>query len=678
MLFYGASTIPAIGGCFTMRVNQRGIRPIRFLGVALLSVLVASTIASAAPNGQRSSSPLSVRLHALADPTGQTRSGRIVTSNLSLPSSGPGSLQRSPQGEVLVTIRTRDTTAATQAALVAAGVRIRHVAAEYRTLTAFVAPAALQAVAAVDGVEYVGEALAPRVRGDASQIFARVGAQATTAATCPTGVQTEGVGQLKVDEARTAYGVDGTGVTVGVVSDSYNKEGSSPDADDDIATGDLPGTGNPCGNTTPVQVVAELGEAGSDEGRAMLQIVHDIAPKATLAFATAGNTMFEMADNIRALQDAGATITVDDIVFFGEPLFQPGPINVAISEGAAKGVTHFTAAGNANVLDGQGNNVTSYEAVAYRPMACPALKLRNNQNVLVPVSVDGDCHNFRAGGAADGTSGFSLSSNGGIFVDFQWAEPWYGVVTDLDIYVIDDATGEVLSGSNEINVGSQTPFEKFSFNTPTARNVSLVINRFTGNGTPRLKYVLQQAQNITSTEYNAKTNTVDLFGPSVGDHVAAPDAIGVGAVPYNDSSRPEEFSSLGPAVHYFGPVRLNDSKQPVNQPAAALASLMILQKPDVAATDGGITSFFGSGNRFYGTSAAAPHAAGVAALFVQRAKAAGRAIDHSFVEAYLEAGAAPIPNGSSAANGRGLVNARRSIQLLDTLVPRLYLPLSRR
>ena len=657
-----------------MRVNQRGVRPIRFLGVALLSVLVASTIASAAPNGQRSSSPLSVRLHALADPTGQTRSGRIVTSNLSLPPSGPGSLQRSPQGEVLVTIRTRDTTAATQAALVAAGVRIRHVAAEYRTLTAFVAPAALQAVAAVGDVEYVGEALAPRVRGDASQIFARVGAQATTAATCPTGVQTEGVVQLKVDEARTAYGVDGTGVTVGVVSDSYNTEGSSPDADDDIATGDLPGTGNPCGNTTPVQVVAELGEAGSDEGRAMLQIVHDIAPKATLAFATAGNTMFEMADNIRALQDAGATITVDDIVFFGEPLFQPGPINVAISEGAAKGVTHFTAAGNANVLDGQGNNVTSYEAVAYRPMACPALKLRNNQNVLVPVSVDGDCHNFRAGGAADGTSGFSLSSNGGIFIDFQWAEPWYGVVTNLDMFVVDDATGEILSGGIDINDITQRPVELFSFNTPTARNVSLVINRFTGNGTPRLKYVLQQGQGITSTEYNAKTNTVDVFGPSIGDHVATSEVIGVGAVRYNDSTRPEAFSSLGPAVHYFGPVR----SQGDASPAAALALPMVLQEPDVAATNGGLTTFFGSGRRFYGTSAAAPHAAGVAALFVQRARILGRITNYSFVEAYLEAGAAPIPNGSSAANGRGLVNARRSIQLLDTLVPRLYLPLSRR
>ena len=97
--------------------------------------------------------------------------------------------------------------------------------------------------------------------------------------------------QLRAAQARVAAGVDGTGVKVGVLSDSYDVADVVPIyAAHDVASGDLPGTGNPCGRTTPVQVLQELPPKdgpGADEGRAMLQLVHDIAPGSPLAFATA-------------------------------------------------------------------------------------------------------------------------------------------------------------------------------------------------------------------------------------------------------------------------------------------------------------------------------------------------------------------------------------------------------
>ena len=54
-------------------------------------------------------------------------------------------------------------------------------------------------------------------------------------------------------------------------------------------------------------------------------------------------------------------------------------------------------------------------------------------------------------------------------------------------------------------------------------------------------------------------------------------------------------------THLFGPV---DGATP----AAPLGPAEVLVR--AAATDGGINTFFGAGNRFFGTSAAAPHAAG--------------------------------------------------------------------
>ena len=72
-------------------------------------------------------------------------------------------------------------------------------------------------------------------------------------------------------------GFDGSGVTIGVMRDSYDTTGNGSAAAD-IASGDLPAVG--------VNVLQDFA-GGSDEGRAMLQLVHDLAPGADLAFATA-------------------------------------------------------------------------------------------------------------------------------------------------------------------------------------------------------------------------------------------------------------------------------------------------------------------------------------------------------------------------------------------------------
>src|SRR5439155_12861984 len=117
---------------------------------------------------------------------------------------------------------------------------------------------------------------------------------------------------LRADTARATYGVDGSGVRVGVLSDSFDK--SPPDAAtnaaEDVAAGELPGAGNPCGRTTPVDNRVDTLAGGEDEGRALAQTVHDLATGAALGFATALASDTAFANNIVDLANSGAHVIV--------------------------------------------------------------------------------------------------------------------------------------------------------------------------------------------------------------------------------------------------------------------------------------------------------------------------------------------------------------------------------
>ncbi len=69
----------------------------------------------------------------------------------------------------------------------------------------------------------------------------------------------QGVVQHRVN--KLPAGVDGSGITVGVMSDSYDTNVAPNSAALDISTGDLPGAGNPLGNTEPVVVLEDFAGA---------------------------------------------------------------------------------------------------------------------------------------------------------------------------------------------------------------------------------------------------------------------------------------------------------------------------------------------------------------------------------------------------------------------------------
>ena len=624
--------------------------------------MLLSTVAGGATGGAaaasatdatalRATGPLSDRLLALAGPSLAAAPGRTQARALSLAPDGPGALLRDPSGAVLVTVRLTDTGTATLAGLRALS-DVVSVAPGFSRATVRIFPARLPELAELPGVIYADVVPAP-VTGAGGAGRTAAAKPPKTASGCRPVVSEADI-QLKAATARARSHVDGTGVTVGVLSDSYDSaRGAATTARQDVASGDLPGRGNPCGRTAPVRVLADVGPGGAsatDEGRAMLQGVHDLAPGAALAFATAAEGPDAFAANIRALARAGADVIVDDITYLTEPFFQSGVIDRAVTSVVRRGVSYLSSAGNSNLVLPDGRAVGSWETPATRLATCPSLDFGDK------VYADlGSCVSFSST-SDDAGYGLTIARGGSITPVLQWAEPEGGVDDDFDMFVVDAGTKQVLASSTTVQAMSQAAVEYVTWTNTgaTARAVDIVVNRVPGStGTPRLKLLLVSASGVNSVEHDRSVGG-DIVGPTVFGHNGGPDVISVAAVPFDDASIVEPYSSLGPVTHYFGPVTGTVPAGPLPAPRVVLA-------PQVAATDGTANTFFGSAHkgvhRFHGTSAAAPAAAGVAALLHQQS---GQLSARTLLSA-LQHTAARVGSAPARAVGAGLVNARRAV-----------------
>ena len=232
---------------------------------------------------------------------------------------------------------------------------------------------------------------------------------ATVDALPPTAV-TQGDVSLNGPQARAANGVDGSGLTVGTLSDTMNCNPPpfQPGARNtsfaqDIASGELPA------NTT----ILDNGDcAGAiDEGRGMSQLVHDVAPGAAIAFHTAFNSEFDFAEGIIELADAGADVIVDDVRYFAEPFFMDGMIAQAVDIVSARGVPYYSSAGNqarnSYENDFRGINARAEELQRGKPVvgASTTSARRRRRTILQPVFLQPDAE-----------AGFTIFS-------FQWDQP---------------------------------------------------------------------------------------------------------------------------------------------------------------------------------------------------------------------------------------------------------------
>jgi len=379
-------------------------------------------------------------------------------------------------------------------------------------------------------------------------------------------------------------GITGAGVNVGVLSDS-----ASPARVAALkASGDLPassyvlpgqdGTNNP---------------GFTDEGTAMMEIVYDMAPGSTPIFASAFNGPASFADNIVDLAAAGCKVIADDVTYSDEGVFQDTIIADAVNQVVASGTTYFSSAGNSG--SALNNNSEAWEGDFVD--GGPATGI---------LAGAGNVHKFSVSQTFDRF----LARSGVVIV--QWSDPWGTACNDYDVYVT-NSTGTTLKAAStatqDCSAGS-FPIEEVDYSNP-AVNDRIYVVLFSGS--PRALHVngwgagLSIATNGNTSGHNAGKNTISMAATYYG-------SAHLGVVPFTGMANPvETFSSDGPRKIFFNPD--GSDITPGNYLFATNGGQTLL-KPDITAADGVYTKTPGF-LPFFGTSAASPHAAGIAALVVQ-------------------------------------------------------------
>lgn len=312
----------------------------------------------------------------------------------------------------------------------------------------------------------------------------------------------------------------------------------------------------------PVDVIILMNGKGS-EGIAMMEIIHDIAPGAALLYHDfGGGAQNDFIHAIESLIDAGARIIVDDVGFLQVPYFEDGytaeKINQILEEHPE--VIIVTAAGN--------NAEIHYQA---------------------KFSDDGTgFHSF------DGMKAIPIAIQpGGMFSVFlQWDDMYGYSVNDYNLYL--EENGELIAFSERIQDGNSLPEEKFTY-----------IN----DGTSLVQAELRVKKENPSDEdknielfINAQKDKVFIsrqflvIEDSIIGQATVPKVLSVAAISPESVNVAERYSSQGFVT--------------ISYP-----EMVVRNKPDITGISNVAVSGAGGFPKiFSGTSAAAPHIAGLLAL----------------------------------------------------------------
>ena len=353
-----------------------------------------------------------------------------------------------------------------------------------------------------------------------------------------------------------SLGYDGTGVRIGVLSTSATAARVAAL----IATGDLP---------PDLVVVPGQDGASDDEGTAMMEIIHDMAPGAKLFFATAFNGEQSFADNIRTLRFTyKCDILVDDVSYFDEPAFQDGLVAQAVNDGTADGGLYFSSAANSG-------NLTSNQSGTWEGDFQSAGDAGTFIDGLEggPVQV----HNFASAGSP---LPYNILTGSTSAIILHWSDPLGASDNDYDLFLLDSTGTNVLAASTDTQNGTQDPIEGFTTNTGFPPGSQIVVVLY--NGTTRALHVDTERGRLAigtsgaTIGHNAGLNTVSMAA-------TAWNSARRGTAVFTSANPVEYFSSDGPRKIFYYP-----DGTPIT-PDNFLFSTnggTTLQKPDLTGADG--------------------------------------------------------------------------------------------
>jgi hypothetical protein len=595
------------------RGGWRGVAGMFCLCV-LAGAIPALPAAAAAPDNQELSAPARAQIRALAQAkANRTPAQRKMGSHLvyaakkrrGLPvadgvPSQPVLADFAADGRVLVDIDA-DVGDALLAAIAAAGGEVVESVPAFRAVRAWLPPEQVEDVAGRSDVRFIRPA---------AKAVVHTGS-----------VNSEGDTSHGAAAARLTNGVTGAGIKVGVISDSIDYLANAQ------GTSDL-------GIVNVLSGQSGLGKGLSGEGTAMLEIVHDLAPGAELYFATAYGSEAGYAQNILNLRAAGCDIIVDDAMYWDEPPFQDGVVAQAVNSVTAAGALYFAAAGNSGNLK-YGSSGT-WEGNFSDGGAAGAL-----------YGSVGRLHSF------SGQTYNSITAVGAAGrADLFWSDPWNASTNDYDLYVLDSTGTTVLRSSTDPQTGSEQPYESVGIANIGERLVIVL-----WSGTNRFLHL----------ETGWGRLAIRTTGATRG-HCAGSNTIGVAAVDVMNNAYPylfqggslnwvEDFSADGPRRVFFQP-----DGTPITPGNFLSTGGLLLQKPDLAAADD-VSTTLSTFDPFYGTSAAAPHAAAIAAL--------AWSFDHSLPAATIRAAMSGTAldlegPGTDSNAGAGIVMAAAVLQALTS------------
>ena len=377
----------------------------------------------------------------------------------------------------------------------------------------------------------------------------------------------------------------------------------------------------------------------------MLEIVHDLAPGAQLYFASAFNvSLTSFADNIRALRAAGCDIIVDDVFYFVETPFQDGQaagvvsntnggaVIQAVKDVTADGALYFSSAGNSGNLDAGTSGAWEGDFV-------------DGGATGAPLPAGGRVHNF-------GGQNFNLLTvaNTGAPITLYWSDPLGGSSNDYDLFRLNAA------GYRGRGLIDQHPERH-----PGSNRADLAEH---GEPAHRGGQEEQRRGEVPSPEHEPRP-ALDRHGrhdawARHGDRAPARSALRRRrpARRFRKRSRAadlvETFSSDGPRHIFY-----QADGTPITAGNVSSTGGQVLQKPDITAADGvSVTGVGGFPSPFFGTSAAAPHAAAIAALV----KAANPSLTAAQIRTILTSTAIDIQAaGVDRDSGAGIIMARDAL-----------------